>query len=43
MDVLRTVARAMVAAARALVRTWRRSLQFRVVSTTLVLGIDVVS
>ena len=43
MDVLRTVARGIVALARALVRTWRRSLQFRVVSTTVVLGIVVVS
>ncbi len=43
MDVLRALARRIVALAAALMRTWRRSLQFRVVSTTVVLGIVVVS
>lgn len=40
---LRVVGRAVVAMAGALLRTWRRSLQFRVVSTTMLLGLVVVS
>ncbi|KGN32354.1 hypothetical protein N802_18490 [Knoellia sinensis KCTC 19936] len=39
----RMAARAVVAAWNSLLRTWRRSLQFRVVSTTVLLGIVVVS
>jgi two-component system sensor histidine kinase MtrB len=37
------VGRVIVAATRALTRTWRRSLQFRVVTTTVILGLVVVS
>jgi len=40
---LRTVGRTVVSVASALMRTWRRSLQFRVVSTTVLLGLVVVS
>lgn len=43
MTVLRGVGARIVALVAALLRTWRRSLQFRVVSTTVVLGIVVVS
>ena len=40
---LRSAARAIVRMSSALMRTWRRSLQFRVVTTTVLLGIMVVS
>ncbi|MFC7486712.1 MtrAB system histidine kinase MtrB [Knoellia sp. CPCC 206453] len=40
---LRQVGRVVVATTRALTRTWRRSLQFRVVTTTVILGLVVVS
>lgn len=40
---LRVVGRTVVSATAALMRTWRRSLQFRVVTTTVVLGFVVVS
>ena len=43
MQGLRAAGSAVVALARWLVRTWRRSLQFRVVSTTVILGLVVVS
>ncbi|EAP97572.1 putative two-component system histidine kinase [Janibacter sp. HTCC2649] len=43
MSLLRQVGRIVVAATRALRRTWRRSLQFRVVTTTVILGLVVVS
>ena len=43
MGVLGTVARGLVALTASLVHTWRRSLQFRVVSTTVLLGVVVVS
>lgn len=40
---LRLAGRGVVSVASALLRTWRRSLQFRVVSTTVMLGLVVVS
>ncbi|MFC7491630.1 MULTISPECIES: MtrAB system histidine kinase MtrB [unclassified Knoellia] len=40
---LHRLARAIVTAVSALLRTWRRSLQFRVVTTTVLLGLVVVS
>ncbi len=43
MSGLGRVGRVVVAATRALTRTWRRSLQFRVVTTTVILGLVVVS
>ena len=43
MQGLRAAGSAVVALSRWLVRTWRRSLQFRVVSTTVILGLVVVS
>ena len=43
MQGLRAAGRTVVSLARWLVRTWRRSLQFRVVSTTVTLGIVVVT
>lgn len=43
MRILRRAGRVIVAAASAIARTWRRSLQFRVVTATVTLGILVVS
>lgn len=43
MEALRFLGRAVVAGWRALVHTWRRSLQFRVVTTTVLLGTIVVT